>query len=260
MALSTQTQRTLLLGFVACLAFCGLIGIYFLIVGQFGTFEVRILGTTASIGGASILALAAAVAWETRRWPPLGLLGMIAPALALVLVLTEIWDIAPRTSFDRYERLVGSACVLAVALPHICLLALARLHRAYEWTRFATTASVVTLASLIMFVIWNEPRDDAWPRIIGIFAILDACGSIAVPILHRISNIRAAPQIVTIDARRITIICPRCEKMQSVAAGVSRCDCGLRFHIEIEEEHCPKCGYSLYQLTGNICPECGTPV
>ena len=58
MALSTHTQRALLLSFIFSIGACGLIGIYVLLLGNFGWYEERILATAASIGGASILAMA----------------------------------------------------------------------------------------------------------------------------------------------------------------------------------------------------------
>ena len=38
------------------------------------------------------------------------------------------------------------------------------------------------------------------------------------------------------------------------------CKCGLKFSIEVEEEHCAKCGYSLYKVNSNTCPECGKAI
>lgn len=259
MALSTTTQRTLLKSFVASIAACGLIGIYVLLTGSFGTLEARILGSTAAVGGASILCMAAAIAWETARWRPIALIGMIAPAVALLFLLAEIWDVAPRLSHDLFERATGSACVLAVVFPHIALLSLARLHRGYELVRFGTVIAIGLLGLLVLYVIWVDlPPDELW-RFIGVLGILDACGTIATPVLHRVSGIRGREAVVTTELR-LSLTCPRCSKTQTVAAGRSRCACGLKFRVEIEEEHCPQCGYSLYMATSGRCPECGAAI
>lgn len=259
MALSTPTQRTLLLGFICSLALCGLIGIYALVMGQFGWLEMRVLGTTASIGAASILAMASAVAWETRRWRPIGLVGMILPGVALLLLLVLIWDFAPRTPRAVYERFTGSTCIVAVATAHVALLALARLHRGYEWVRTVTVTVIGALAVILILTIIVEPNDDDLGRIIGSLAIIDVCGSVAVPVLHRVSAISSREQVRTTNLE-VTVICPRCETSRKLPVGRSRCACGLRFLIEVEEEHCPRCGYALYKLTSNACPECGAPL
>lgn len=261
MALSSRAQRSLLLSFILSLSVCGLLGIYVLLVGKFGTLEARILGSTATIGAASILAMAAAIAWEGRRWHPIGPCGIAIVAIALLLILSLIWDIhpVPGAYIAPYEKSIATCAVLAVAVPHIALLALARLHRGYEWVRLGTVAVICILAVLISCLIWLDPRDDIWPRMVGVFAILDACGTVAVPILHRVSRIHDREQFVT-TVLDITVTCPRCGVAQTRPTGLARCVCGLKIRVEIEEEHCPKCGYSLYKAASNACPECGTPI
>lgn len=259
MALSSQTQRSLLLSFILSLAACGLVGIYVLVFGSFGRLEARVLGSTAAVGAASVLAMAAAVAWEGRRWHPVGPLGMAAAGVALLLVLGAIWDLYPRSSFDVYERATGTACIPAVALPHVALLSLARLHRRYEWVRYGTLCVIAALGVLITLIIWMEPTGDSWPRAVGVLAILDTCGALAVPILHRVCRIHEREQFVT-TALELSLTCPRCGVTQIRPTGLSKCACGLKFRIEVEEEHCPKCGYSLYKAAGSVCPECGTRV
>lgn len=260
MAMQSKTQRTLLLSFIGSISSCGLVGIWCLLLGSWGWLEERILGTTAAVGGASILGLAAAIPWEGRRWRPIGPAGMIAAASALFLIILLIW--APWWLW-RPEWFVKStliACVAAVALPHIGLLSLARLQRGYEWVRVATVSAIALLAGLITLLIIAEFGDDLLFRIMGMLGIADACGTIAVPILHRISGLHKRESVRTTELA-LTLTCPRCSKTQQLAVGRSRCGgCGLRFSIDIEEEHCGKCGYSLYKLESAVCPECGTPV
>lgn len=258
MTLRSQTQRVLLFAFIASVVGCGLCGIYVLVVGDFGDFEGRVLATTASVGGAAILALASAIPWEKRRWPPIGLLGLIAVGVALVMILLLIWTRFWR--IDLFVHSLGTACVFAVALPHVGLLSLARLNRAYEWIRYGTVVVVALLAAQIIGIIWAQPHGDDMFRIMGVLAILDACGTIATPVLHRVSAIRTHEVVRTADLT-VALTCPRCGGAQTLAVGRSKCNkCGLRFRIEIEEEHCVKCGYALNQLTSAVCPECGTPV
>lgn len=260
MKITSTTQRALLLGFLASLATCGLLGIYVLLIGNMGWYESRVLGSAALFAAASILAMAAAVAWESRRWPPLGLLGMIAPAVSLVITLVVIWRSGPNTPEFWLERLMGASIVVAIALPHVCLLSMARLHRGYEWVRRGTVIVIAMLSVLIIWMIFGDPlTPDLVIRVIGTLTILNACGTIAVPILHRISGIRERSAIVTTQLQ-LSLTCPRCGKTGEFATGHSRCTCGLRFRIEIEEEHCARCGYALYGITSGVCPECGAAV
>ncbi len=264
MAMKSQTQRGLLIGLVASIASCGLVGVWCLLVGNFGSFEGKVLGTTATVAGASILGLASAIPWERRRWHPVGPFGMACVAIAFVLVVVAIWS-EPWRWNDRvlshnFERALGIACVAGVAFPHIGLMSLARLRRDYRWIRFCTLTAVALLAIQIDITILLEPNDDAWFRFMGIVGIFVACGTVAVPILHRVSAIKKREAVKTVELA-LSMTCPRCELAQQLPAGRSKCSqCGLRFLIEIEEESCEQCGYPLYKLESATCPECGTPI
>lgn len=56
---------------------------------------------------------------------------------------------------------------------------------------------------------------------------------------------------------KMKMTCPQCQQWLEAPSGPARCeDCGLRMVIEIKEPRCD-CGYLLYELKGNVCPECG---
>ncbi|MEK6800232.1 MAG: hypothetical protein AABZ12_14830 [Planctomycetota bacterium] len=268
MALQSATQRKLLISFILSIAACGLVGIYCLLQGQMGNLEWRILGTTSLVAAASILGLAAAVLWDRKRWPPLGLLGMLGQGPALVFVLPLVWlDWSTWQNFpdwrDFFERAAPVAWVIAIALPHVGLLSLGRLHRSYEWIRRWTVIMIAALGLLIIYLVLVEPNYysmETWMRLVGILSIGVVCGTLAVPILHRVSAIRTREAVRTVELR-VSLTCPRCAVVQEVPVGRSTCaHCSLRFSIEIEEEQCPTCGYPLYQLSSAVCPECGTEV
>lgn len=256
-----QTQRSLLLTFIGSIAACGLVGIYCLLIGRIGWFEERILGTTCVVGAASILALASAVTWERRRWHPVGPLGAAAATVALVLAVVAIWAEPIERYWPYFYDALSLAWVAAVALPHVGLLSLARLRPGYEWVRRWTSVVVFLLALLIALVLLDFIDDsDLWLRPAGILAIADACGTIAVPILHRVSAIRKREEVRTVELT-LALTCPRCQQSQTVPVGRSKCaGCGLGFRIDIDEGNCKKCGYPLYRLESAQCPECGTPI
>ena len=124
----------------------------------------------------------------------------------------------------------------------------------------ATIAGIIVLAAQIIFSIITEPSSDAWIRGMGVLAIATACGTVAVPLLHRMSAIRTREAIKTVELE-LSLTCPRCDLTQQLAVGRRKCKgCGLGINIDIEEEHCATCGYPLYKLESPFCPECGMPI
>ena len=149
--------------------------------------------------------------------------------------------------------------VCAVALPHAGLLSLARLKSQWKPILGICVALIALLAGQIIISILAEISYEDWYRGMGIIGIGVTCGTIAIPILHRVSRMQIREAVKTTELV-LSITCPRCSRTQSLAVGRSKCaECGLKFNIEIEEENCAKCGYPLYKLESAACPECGTP-
>ena len=261
MSSQPQSQRTFLIGFIVSIALCGLIGAWCVLFGTFGDLEARILGTTASIGAASILGLCSSIAWGRQAWQPVGPIGVGIVSLALFLAVVGIWGDADNWRHaERYFKTLGVACTLAIAFPHIGLVGTARLRTGYEWVRIGTVVAVALLASQISVSIVLEVGNDLWFRMMGVLGIGVACGTLAVPILHRVSAIRPTTLAGT-SATLMKLVCPRCEQPQTLPLGRSSCpSCKLKIRIEIDENNCTNCGYPLYMLTSAVCPECGTPV
>lgn len=258
MAMRTQTQRSLLLGFIASIAFCAAVGIYCLLVGQTTRNTERILLTAASFAGTSILALLS-VPKSQIRWRLVGYAGVAAAAIALGLSVIGIW-IDPNWR-SNFWKMLGVSWVCAVALPHLNMMSLARLRSQWNWVRTGTVIVVAALALQIIFtLVLDIHAGDEWERGMGILGIAAACGTIAVPILHKVSAIRLREAVKTTELT-LQMTCPRCGKGQSLSVGKSKCaECGLGISIEIEEENCKKCGYPLYKIESAVCPECGTPI
>jgi hypothetical protein len=232
MALRSQTQRTLLGGFIVSICCCGLVGIYCLLVGTFDEVAARILLTTTAVGSASILALANVIPWESRRWHPIGPCGLVVVCIGLLLSLVGTW-MPELGEPEWFYKLMSVSVVAAVALSHIGLLSMARLTRKFEKIRIITILVIVVLTIQICWSIVAEMDNEFWYRLVGVIAILDVCGTIAVPVLHRISAIQAGTGEL---ATTVSLTCPKCGKLQRLPMGRSQCaHCGLRLRIEVDE-------------------------
>ena len=88
--------------------------------------------------------------------------------------------------------------------------------------------------------------------------VVTILGLAAISLAVRRENKPRGKLIRTIPKRvKMKMTCPQCQQWLEAPSGPARCeDCGLRLIIEITEPRCP-CGYLLYELKGNVCPECG---
>jgi hypothetical protein len=257
MALTNRTQRALLFGVITTVVVGGLVGTYCLIFGRLNWLLERVVLSTVALGIATILGLISAHVWERRRWYPLGMVATIADSLTLAYALLLIWwdDLHQ----DSYIRGFVIACTLAVAWSLTALLSLARLRGGYARVQFMTLFAIVLLAALIIMLVLEVEfaPEDIWIRAMGILAICVVCGTISVGVLHRVTAIREREAIRTFTPE-IRLTCPRCASAQQVRIGYAKCSaCGLKFHIQIEEDRCPRCGYLTYRLASAACPECG---
>ncbi|MHC4931506.1 MAG: hypothetical protein ACYTGV_04875, partial [Planctomycetota bacterium] len=92
-----------------------ILGIYALLVGDFGELEVRILLTSLSVSGASILSMACGVAWERDRLGFLPRAGVLLAVASCALTVVGIWA---EINEEEFWKCVGSATIVAVALAH----------------------------------------------------------------------------------------------------------------------------------------------
>lgn len=260
MAFQSLTQRTFLTMFIVCICSCSLVGIVVLLTDLSGRIIERTLVTLAMIGIASLIALGAAIPTELRRWHPIGPVALCLTAIALATSMVMIWVTYPYLP-DYLDDVTLITWLWTGTFTLVGLLALARLHAKWIWIRTATVGLLMTASVQITLTIWMRIYGaDDWFRAMSILLILGLCGVLVTPVLHHMSRTRLREHVRTMELT-ISLTCPRCRKTQELAVGHSKCaGCGLKFEIDIEEENCRKCGYSLYQNQSSVCPECGEPV
>ncbi len=97
--------------------------------------------------------------------------------------------------------------------------------------------------------------------IAGIALLATVVGTIIVPVVVVSKALKERQETESIDPRlQVMLGCPKCGERQTLRPGFAKCTaCRAGLFIEIEEPRC-ECGYLLYQLTGESCPECGRPI
>ncbi len=258
-AMKTQHQRTFLTATVISLAAAAVMGVVAIFV-DLGDTGSKVLVTTLLVAVTGMLSLAGATA--AAYGSGLGRPAMAAACLALPPTLALIWldGWAPLSGAEEWLiKSAGCLGVMAAACAHSGLLSLARLGK-LRWVLSATRAVAAGLAAFAVAQIIDDFHvGDSLGKIIAAGGVLATFGTLAVPILHRMSGIGVANELVTVagDAA-IALTCPRCGSAEETKAGDSACSsCDLGFSIVLRENRCP-CGYPLYGLAGKTCPECGT--
>jgi hypothetical protein len=199
--------------------------------------------------------------------------GVAAAAAATPLFCAYFWGRYrdPRTYMweedPSYLHAGGMLAVAAVVMAHINLVLMAKLRRNQQWLQWGTIAASSAAGVMAICAIWlgRTHRETEWAlRGTSGMGIVAGCGSLAMIVLtvmNRKIDAAAAPPPGALEATAMDIVCPRCHAAQRVGFGDSTCHaCGLQFSIKVTEPRCAACGYLLYKLTGDKCPECGAPL
>ncbi len=260
-------RRAFLWSMIVSLSLAALLGVAALVFGSNSSVMEKIFVTTLLWGGFSIICLMHAVAIERRRLAPQMWVGIGCAVTAFVIWEVLIW--ANAFFWDDGETLArvgGTFSLIAVPLAPAGLIALPRLR--VRWTRVLRHMTYLCLALfsvLIIFMMWAEEwfdwqAEEVMWRAVGVFGILSGAGIILVPVFWKLQGLEEREQGSMPSRLAIHLTCPRCGRQQAISAGAGKCQaCGLRINIDIEEPRCA-CGYLLFNLTGDRCPECGRQI
>ncbi len=228
-----MSPRKLLLNlFLVSIAINALLGIWALLVDDFGDTQGKILASSFLVSAAMLSALINAPAIGRRvHWPaPAG--GAVAGAAGFTLFLVLLW-FEPDGQF--WYKLAGSLLVVAGAATLAGSLAMIGLPNRFSVLERITDALIATLATTILVAIWGEVDAEWMARLIGIEAVLVAAFTLAIPALARFGGSAVRPATTGPPAIRF---CPSCgssvaERPLGTGVGSSCGRCGLRFDVVV---------------------------
>ena len=212
--------RPVLMFVLGVVALTAALGLYAVLVPDFGGLQAKILGTSASVSGTSILVLACMPALERRLYPPVPLVGAASSVIAFALIVIGIWS---ESSHDAYWKTTGTALVVGGWGALVSLLALAPLMPRFRWTFFAAAGLTLSLALLGVAAVWGAPDSEGFGRVVGGVAVLAAAFVVTVPVLSRAER----PEVAAAVPVRF---CPRCGA--AVSSPISCGRCGSRFTVK----------------------------
>ena len=264
-----RMRAAFLWSMIVSLSLAALLGIAALLLPRYGP-EEEILLSTAVFASFSLVALMCAVVLERRRLAPLMWAGITSSWAAVIAWVVLIWCdwMLWSGGGERVVQAGGTFTVLACGAALVGLLSLPRFDQRppsiVRWTTVGVSAALaVQIFCMIWWFDWIERYidDEILARGMGVLCILTACGSVITPILWKVQVMRRAGSVESVPIKvKVGIECPRCHAKQSLMTGPTRCtECGLRITIDVEEPRCV-CGYLLYHLASDQCPECGREI
>ena len=160
-----------------------LIGITIILLGDFDETEMRVLATAGSVAGFSILALPSLFHFERARYTYLTWLGISSTLALFTMVLLGIWswnDLGGET----FYKTLASVGVTAFATNHALLLLIPTTTKILiSLCQWATILIITIVCVMILGIIWTEEMPDIMMRLFGALGVLDALGTVLVPIL-----------------------------------------------------------------------------
>jgi hypothetical protein len=184
-------RRTTVLVIVAAFAASAIIGIYALLSGDMNETVGRVLGTTAIVGVASVSILCH-LAIVGRAIRVVGYVGITASIVAFATAMVMLWT----TWGDNWNAQAqwGKALLLSALLAgflaqaNLLLLLSSRRNRIIRITLQATFVTIAAVYICVALLSLTDGRiaegwNDGFGRMVGVFAILDALGTVLSPVL-----------------------------------------------------------------------------
>ena len=158
--------------------------------GEFGEGEAQVLVTTVCVGVASVLALCY-LATADRRFQLVGVLGGITTAPTLLVALLLTWtDVSDGEGIWQAFG-IGSVASLTLAQAALLLVVADRAAPYVRTLLAGTLAAAAWVALHVSALIFEVDAGDGSLRLLGVIAILDVLGTVAVPALARFGGASA---------------------------------------------------------------------
>jgi hypothetical protein len=187
-------------------------------------FEVS--GSLAPFAFLAVLALIGA-GLDRRHWRWAGVAAAAAAfSMATYAILLDI-----RQTSSLFVCLVSVAVVVA----HANAMVRVPLAANQRWLRWATLGAAFTAAGFVDVGSITRPwEQEMLGRLAGAAAIMAGCGTLALLVLARINRRVERPGFSSADVREVTLVCPCCNRRQSIAVESGRCAvCGLGIAVRL---------------------------
>ncbi|WP_350349126.1 hypothetical protein ABIQ69_04090 [Agromyces sp. G08B096] len=190
-------RRGAVIVLVVALGVAAVIGILVLLGSRFGDAQLMVLLTTLLVAGFSGVVLCH-LAIVGRAVRVVGFVGLAVSALALVLGVVTIWvpwspETDPWIGWVSRGFLIAGVAAVSLAHANLLLLLAGRRELAVRVALGVTLAAIAVVAVMILLpVLTVWPSSDEYWRALGIAAIVDGLGTIALPVIAALLRSRPA--------------------------------------------------------------------
>jgi hypothetical protein len=231
----TLRRSATLLAARAGLAAC-VVSLLLLMIGTWGrgwgtrSFEhnrwFEVTGSLAAFASLAVLALIGA-GLDRRHWRWAG----VAAAAAAFSMATHAILLDIRQTSSLFVCLASVAVVAA----HANALVRVPIPSNQRWLLGATLGAAFTAAGFVDVGSITRPwQQEMLGRLAGAAALVAGCGTLALLVLARVNRRAPLPEFSAADARKVTLICPRCRRRQTIAIESGACAaCGLGIAVRL---------------------------
>lgn len=182
---SSKMNQRFWYALVGSIVACAGMAIVFVLIGNWGWFEIKVLLSTCIIAVASLCGLACELSRTMRGYNLLPNSGIVLTLVTSALYLIGLW---PEIDSEVYWKTVAVLTIFTVAVVHASLLSIARLAKRFAWVYMLTLQVVFGLAIFCSVVCVFEVDGDRTMRFLIALSIVDGALTLMIPILHRISR------------------------------------------------------------------------
>lgn len=182
-------RRAAIIAIISSLALAAALGIAALLVGEFGLLQGRVLLTTLTVAAFGTIALCH-LAIMGRPVRVLGFVGIVVSAGAAICAFVLIWVVVSAAAQDLTVKVLILLAILGTSLAqaNLLLLLVGRPHVAIRAALPVTLVAIAVVAVMVWLSVLTDgaiPGEggDAFWRWLGVAGILDAVGTIALPVL-----------------------------------------------------------------------------
>lgn len=227
-----RNRRALLNVFLASIAVNAVLGIWALLIEDFGQTQGKVLATSFLVSAMMLSILVNGSPLERRVLWPVPVLSAMSAALAFTIFIVMVW-----TELDETTPLKLAFSALAVGAGGTLagLLQLFSLRINHELLRRANQVVIGLLVVSTVIAIWIELDQEWFARYIGILSVLVAAMTLAIPALARFLPPERRPGAGSAGVR----FCPSCGApllgdREDPHAPVRCAECGVHFVVSLE--------------------------